>query len=89
VADLFASGRIVDLIVVLMLLEFAVLIAVRARTRRGIQPIELAASLAAGMALLLALRSALVGFSWQHTAAWLVLALMAHLLYLKLRWGTP
>lgn len=88
-ANLFATGRIVDLIVALMLLELGVLIVVRARTRRGIHPIELAVSLAAGMALLLALRSALVGFSWQHTAMWLVLALMAHLLYLKFRWGTP
>lgn len=70
----------------MMLLEFGVLIAVRARTRRGIDPAELAASLAAGMALLLALRCALVGFPWRHTATWLVLALMAHALYLKLRW---
>jgi hypothetical protein len=76
----------VDLIIALMLLEFAAVSVVRARTRRGIHPIELAVSLAAGMALLLALRSALVGFSWQHTAIWLVLALMAHILYVKLRW---
>jgi hypothetical protein len=89
VADLFASGRIVDSILALMLLELAVLTAVRARTRRGIHPMELAASLAAGMALLLALRSSLVGLSWQHTALWLILALVAHVLYLKLRWGTP
>jgi len=89
VAELFASGRIVDLIVALMLLEFGVLIAVRARTSRGIEPIELAVSLAAGMALLLALRSSLVGYSWQHTAVWLVLALIAHMLYLKLRWRIP
>jgi hypothetical protein len=89
VVKLFATGRIVDLIVALMLVEFGVSIAVRARTRRGIHPIELAVSLAAGMALLLALRSALVGSSWQHTAVWLVVALMAHMLYLTLRWGTP
>lgn len=87
-ANLFATGRIVDLIVASMLVELGVLIAIRARTHRGIHPFELAVSLAAGMALLLALRSALVGFSWQHTAMWLGLALMAHVLYLKVRWGT-
>lgn len=86
-AELFASARIVEFIVVLMLLELGVIMIVRSRTHRGIQPIELAVSLAAGMALLFALRAALVGLSWQHVAMWLVLALIAHVLYVKLRWS--
>jgi hypothetical protein len=83
---LFASGRIVDCIIGLMLLELFALGMVRARARRGIHPNELAASVAAGIALLLALRGALVGQSWRYIAAWLVSALLAHLLYLKLSW---
>ncbi len=85
-AELFASARIVDFIVALMLLEFAVVAFVRARTHRGIVPTELAASLAAGMGLLFALRAALLRLSWQHIAMWLLLALIAHVLYLTLRW---
>jgi hypothetical protein len=86
VGRLFASGRIVDCIIGLMLLELIVLGMVRARTQRGIHPNELAVSVAAGIALLLALRAALVGQSWRYIAAWLVSALIAHLLYLKLSW---
>lgn len=85
-AELFASARIVDLIVALMLLELAILAFVRSRTHRGIVPAELAVSLGAGMSLLFALRAALLELSWQHIAMWLILALIAHVLYLTLRW---
>ena len=88
VASLFASGRIVDCIVGLMLLELIAFRIVRARAQRGVPSNELAASVAAGMALLFALRAALVGLSWGYIAVWLVLALLAHLLYLKLRWSS-
>jgi hypothetical protein len=87
VAELFASARIVDCIIALMLLELGVLTIVRSRTHRGMDPIELAVSLTAGMSLLFALRAALIGLSWLHVAMWLVLALIAHVLYVKLRWG--
>lgn len=84
--ELFSSARIIDFIVALMLLELAILAFVRSRMHRGIVPTELAASLAAGMGLLLALRAALLGLSWQHIATWLIFALIAHVLYLTLRW---
>jgi hypothetical protein len=87
VAELFASGRIVDCIAGLMLLEFIAMAIVRSKAGRGVQPVELAASLAAGMALLLALRAALVGLAWQLVSMWLIVALTAHVLYLKLRWS--
>ena len=86
-AKLFATGRVADLIVGLMLLELGVLTLVRRRTGYGVPAPELAASLAAGMALLFALRAALVGFSWQHVAPWLMVALVAHVLNLIFRWG--
>ncbi len=87
-ADLIATGRVADLILGVMWLELVVLTVVYRRTRRGVPTPELAASLAAGMALVYALRAALGGSSWQHIAMWLVLALAAHLLYVVLRWGS-
>jgi hypothetical protein len=87
VAELFATGRIVDLIAGFMLVEFGVMTVLRSSGRGGIQPAELAVSLAAGMGLLFALRAALKGLSWQYVATWLILALAAHVLYLKLRWS--
>ena len=87
VADLFATGRIADCIIGLMLLEFAALTLIRARGASGIPPLELGASLAAGISLLLAMRAALAGSSWPQMAMWLIVSLMAHVLYLKIRWG--
>jgi hypothetical protein len=87
VARLFADGRIVDCIVLMMLLEFFALCIVRSRTARGVKPIELGVSLGAGMGLLFALRAALMGHAWQLISMWLITAFAAHLLYLKLRWG--
>ena len=86
-AKLIASGRIVDCIAGLMLLEFIALCLVRAQAGRGIKPLELGISLAAGMALLFALRAALQGLAWQLISMWLIVGLIAHVLYLKLRWG--
>jgi hypothetical protein len=86
VAELFATGRVVHLIAGLMLLEFSAATFARWRLRRGVPPTELAVTLGAGMALLLALRAALVGSSWQWVAMWLILSLIAHVLYLRLRW---
>jgi hypothetical protein len=39
------------------------------------------------LALLLALRAALIGLAWQLVSMWLIAALLAHMLYLKLRWS--
>jgi UPF0716 family protein affecting phage T7 exclusion len=86
VADAFATGRIVIFILALMLLELIVLIIVRKKTGRGLTTGALIVSLAAGAALLLALRSALTGQPWQSVAPWLIIALAAHVLDLKLRW---
>jgi hypothetical protein len=85
-ADAFATGRIVDAILALMVLELIVLIIVRKKTGRGLTTGKLLVSLSAGAALLLALHAALVGKPWQGVAPWLIVALAAHLLDLKLRW---
>jgi len=86
VGEAFATGRIVDVILALMALELIVLIIVRKKTTRGLTTAQLTVSLAAGAALLLALRAALTGRPWQSVALWLIVALAAHALDLKLRW---
>lgn len=77
-ADLFASGRIVDLILVLLVLEGLALVAWQRWTGRGPQPGGLIANLLAGAMLLLALRGALTGAAWPWIALPLALALPAH-----------
>jgi hypothetical protein len=84
--SLLASGRLIDLILLGTLLEFLLLLLWRRRTGRGLPAAELALNLAAGAALLLALRAALTGAGWTWIAAWLAAALLAHLLHLRQRW---
>lgn len=84
-APLFASGRIVDAILVLVALEALVLLGLRARWGLGPAPGALLSNLASGAALMLALRAALTGAAWPGIAAWLVVALGAHLAEMALR----
>ncbi len=85
--SLFASGRVVDLILGLVLIEVIALAIVRTRTKRGMNPFDLMASLLAGIALLLALRGALTGIGWPKIAICLGAALLAHLWDLSRRWS--
>ena len=84
-ATLFASGRIVDAILVLVALEALVLLGVRARWGRGPAPGALLSNLASGAALMLALRAALTGAAWLSVAAWLAAALAAHIAEMVIR----
>jgi hypothetical protein len=86
VIDLFATGRIVDLILALMVLEAAGLTVYRRASGRGIPVPDLLCTLLAGVGLLLALREALVGSSWAWIALWLCIALLAHLADIGRRW---
>lgn len=85
--DLFASGRIADLILGLMAIEAAALAIILRATGRGALVRDLLPNLAAGACLLLALRGALLSAPWQVTAAALAAALVCHLadLYRRLR----
>ncbi|MFO1160365.1 MAG: hypothetical protein U1E60_16115 [Reyranellaceae bacterium] len=85
--ELFASGRVVDLILVLMIAEAVVLGLLYRRTGRGVALRALAGVLLAGGFLLLALRAALTGAAWPWVAAFLVLGLLAHLADLAARWS--
>lgn len=88
-AELFASGRIVELILLFVVLESIGLILWRRRAARGPSARALLANLGAGAALLLALRACLAGADWPWIALWLTLALAAHAgdLWLRLRAG--
>jgi len=85
-SELFATGRIVDLIIGLMVLEAVGLWFLRRRTGRGPLPLGLLVNLAAGGCLLLALRLALVDAGWLWVGAALGLAFVAHLADLIVRW---
>jgi hypothetical protein len=78
VGGLFASGRIVDAILLLTAAEAVVLL------RRG--RTDLLATLLAGVALLAALRLALAGAAWPWLALALLASLAAHLADLARRW---
>lgn len=86
IAQWVASGRIVDLVLVVMAIEAIVLIGLWRRTGRGVAPVDLLANLAAGACLLGALRSALVGAGEVWVGGFLVLAFVAHIADLTRRW---
>ena len=84
--ELFASGRITELILMLVAVEAAVLLLLHKWTGRGVPAGQLLANLAAGATLMLSLRSALLDEPWSTTALWLLLALFAHGADLLTRW---
>ena len=86
-SELFETGRIIDLILVFMALEGGILWLYRRATGRGVRAPTLIATLFAGGSLLLALRGALTGSSWEWVAAWLTAGLVAHLNDLRCRWN--
>lgn len=83
--DLFASGRVVDIILTLVVVEAVALAGWRRLTGRGVALRALTANLLAGGFLLLAVRAALVGADWIWVAASLLAALLAHLADLATR----
>ncbi len=84
---LFADGRIVDLILLLVLAEAAGLALLHRATGHGPSPAALLPNLAAGACLLLALRSGLRGAAWPVVALCLLGSLAAHLADLRGRWA--
>lgn len=76
----FASGRVAEVVLAFMLLEALVLAVAGARLGWTGALRDLGWNLAAGAALVLALRAALVGSAWPWIAALLGVALVAHAL---------
>ncbi len=85
-AALFASGRIVDVILALTLAEAVGLVAWHRRTGRGVAPADFLGNLLSGVCLLLALRTGLAGAWWGWIALALLAALAAHMADLARRW---
>ena len=83
---LFASGRIVDLVLAFTVIEGLLLLALHRRTGRGLAPADLLGNLAAGISLMLALRAALVGAWWGWIGLCLAASLVAHVADLHRRW---
>lgn len=84
--NLFATGQIADVVLALMVLEGIALTALYRAKGIGMTPRAVWTNLAAGAALFLALRSALVGAHWHVTAGFLVAGLLAHAADLAVRW---
>lgn len=84
-ADLIASGRVVDAIIAFMAAEAVALLVYRRIAGRGPGAADIGVMLLAGLCLLLALRAALTGAGWAWVAAFLAAALVSHLADLALR----
>jgi uncharacterized membrane protein YhhN len=88
-SNLFATGRVVDAILVLMAIEWIAFGLLRDRTGRGPNRATLAWTFASGGALLLALRAALVQAAWEWIALCLLASLLAHVLDVHSRSRAP
>jgi hypothetical protein len=85
VEQLISSGRIVDLIVCVMIVEGLLLTVLQRRLGFELPLSRIIPMLLAGLFLLLALRVSLQGGSWTWIALWLLAALIAHMLDLVAR----
>lgn len=82
----FADGSVLLWIVALVFLEALVLTLLWRLRGRGFAPHELWGQLVSGAALMLAVRAALLGHDWRSIAVWLLIAGVAHVLDLGLRY---
>lgn len=85
-SDLFATGRIADLVLALMVVELVALGLWHRHRGRGITPLDLLPNVLAGVALVLALRAALTASGAVWIGVWLIVALVAHIADLRTRW---
>ncbi len=85
-AEWFASGRLVDLILALVAVEFVALALLWRSKRCGLSLADLLPNILAGALLLLALRLSLGGFGWLPCCACLAAAGIAHVVDIKRRW---
>jgi hypothetical protein len=84
---LFASGRIVEAIIALMILEALLVLAYRRTRGRGPASLAFVSNHCSGICLLLALRASLGGAAWPWIALALLGSLLGHLVDLSLRWN--
>jgi len=77
---------LIEAIIVLTVLEGVALALYHRATGRGVAPVEYAANLASGVALMLALRAALGGAGWGWVAAALAASGLLHAADIARRW---
>ena len=85
-SDLFASGRLVDLILLIVVIEAIVLIVYWRATGKGIAPRNLLPNLIAGALLLLALRLTIADAGWMAIGGCLAAAGVANVVDVMRRW---
>ena len=86
IETLVLSGHIVDIMLAFVALEIAVIAAIQFRRRGRVAALHLIANIGAGASLMVALRFALTGGSWQWITLCLLSALFFHTLDTALRW---
>jgi len=77
--QLFATGRVVDLILLVLVVEIAAIALWRVRRKIQVRATRLLLAALPGVFLLLALRSALSAGPWMVTALWLAASFPAQL----------
>lgn len=83
--NLFVTGRIVDIMLLFVVLEAALLGLYRYRYNKGAKTAPLMITIAAGASLMLALRATLKASAWPVVAGWLLAAMMFHVIDLTSR----
>ncbi len=86
IGDLFASGRVFDLVLAVLVIEAVALSALWFRAGRGLPPGDALPFLLSGGCLVAAFRATTLGAAWPWSAGFLALAFTVHLLELKGRW---
>ncbi len=84
--ELITTGRIVDVVLVVMSIELLVSAIIAKRRGIAIDLPGLAFNIGAGGSLALALRASLTGAGWEWVAGWLVSSLVFHVLDVGRRW---
>lgn len=84
--ELINSGRIVDIMLAVVLLEVLLMLWWWGRRRAGVPPVALLVNVGAGGSLMLALRAVLVSQETLVIALWLVASLVFHMADLLIRW---
>jgi hypothetical protein len=84
--EFFASGRSIELVLLLIVLEAIVLMALWWMRRCPLPPLATLLILAPGTCLLLAAHAALSGASWMWVSSLFLVALVIHLVDLRQRW---
>ncbi|HYN79637.1 MAG TPA: hypothetical protein VES73_17795 [Lamprocystis sp. (in: g-proteobacteria)] len=85
-AEFVASGRIIDLVLLLIGLEAIGLMVLWRMRRCPVPPLATLLILAPGTCLLLAARAALTGAAWGWVSFFLLVALAIHLVDMRQRW---